>query len=62
MTRALRERMIRMIGYIEGLQFAITDAGVGDALESVCETLEEMLKEIEELRNAGREAEGGRRA
>ena len=48
MTRAQREQLIRLIGYIEGLQFAITDDGVGDALNGVCETLEVLLKEVAE--------------
>lgn len=48
MTRKQRERIIRLIGYIEGLQYAITDDGVGEALNGVCETLEELLREVEE--------------
>lgn len=48
MTREQRERLTRLIGYIEGLQFAITDDGVREALNGVCETLEVLLKEDEE--------------
>lgn len=46
MTQKQRERLVRLIGYIEGLQFAVTDNGVGDALQSVVETLEAFLEEV----------------
>lgn len=47
MTRHQRERMIRLIGYLEGIQYAIDDDSVGEALNGVCETLEDLLKEME---------------
>lgn len=45
MTQKQRERLVRLIGYIEGLQFAVTDDGVGEALQSVVEVLEEFLED-----------------
>lgn len=48
MTKAQREKLIRLIGYIEGLEWAITDDGVGNAMHDVAEQLEELLREDED--------------